>query len=290
MTSYTKVESDDSRLAFTGVLIAGRVTNDESEVMDELLPIGTAFFIAPHIALTARHVIDEFAENFHGCKIYEIAGDMNFGIDFGVKHPKYGLMVWSVMAYGYTPTVDMTALILELRDPPVLPRDFSWELPTLSLKQVTQGGEVNAVGFPKSSHKLDEAGNHKIVIDPRESSGHIGAVHELRRDTRMLPHPCFEIDALVPGGMSGGPVFSASGHVVGVAVSGFDLDENAVSPLSYASAIWPCVGIQLQKTIPPIVDAPEPYDLQSLVDKGVIRAVDLQTSANDGHVVTYVRT
>ncbi|KER83343.1 hypothetical protein GW16_14930 [Xanthomonas arboricola pv. celebensis] len=262
--------------------------------MDEtgeiLLPLGSAFFIAPFIALTARHVIDEISERFHGCKIHEISGDMRFGIDLAIQHPKHGLMKWAVMAYGYTSTIDVAALIVELRAPERLPEGFEWHTPSLSFKQAALEERIVALGYPQSSHRLHDVRGAKICTNPRESQGVISQVHDLIRDSSMMPYPCYETNARIEGGMSGAPVFSRQGHVIGVVDSSFELGNDTLDALSYVSAIWPCAGIELHQTAFTLTAAPAPYYLQALVDNGTVSAVDRQTSVDlEGKVTLHIR-
>lgn len=285
MGTYQQTRLGDSRLHYTGALVAGDASDT---VGDSLLPVGSGFFVAPFLVLTARHVIDEVSQRFHGCRIHEIHDDMKFGIDFSIQHARHGLMKWAVMGYGYTPTIDVVALWVELREPAELPTDFAWELPALSLAQARVGQAVNALGYPQSTHRLDEQGHAKIGIVPHESSGTIAAIHERSRDRAMLPYPCFEANATIKGGMSGGPVFSINGHVIGVIGSSFELGESGGPEVSYVSAIWPAVGIELRHTAAP-VKAAAPYPLLALVDAGAVRAVDRFTSVDsDGTVTLYV--
>lgn len=283
MSTYQPIRPDDSRLHYTGVLVAGDASDT---VGHSLLPMGSGFFVAPFLVLTARHVIDEVSEQFHGCRIHEIVGDMEFGVDFSIQHPRHGQMKWAVMGYGYTPTIDVVALWVELREPAELPADFAWELPTLSLAQARVDQAVNALGYPHSTHRMDEQGHAKVGLIPHESLGTIAVIHERSRDRVMLPYPCFEASAATKAGMSGGPVFSGDGHVIGVVGSSFELGDSDESEVSYISAVWPAVGIELRHTAAPVTAATEPYLLQALVDAGAVRAVDRFTSVNAAGKVT----
>ncbi|WP_164117641.1 S1 family peptidase [Stenotrophomonas maltophilia] len=283
MSTYQPTKPDDSRLHYTGVLVAG---DSSDTVGHSLLPLGSGFFVAPFLVLTARHVIDEVSEQFHGCRIHEIVGDMAFGVDFSIQHPRHGQMKWAVMGYGYTPTIDVVALWVELRQPAKLPADFAWELPILSFAQAKVDQAVNALGYPHSTHHLDERGRAKVGLNPHDSSGTIAAIHERSRDCVMLPYPCFEATVTTKGGMSGGPVFSDDGIVIGVVGSSFELGESDESEVSYVSAIWPAVGIELRHAAAPVTAAATPYFLQELVDAGAIRAADRFTSVNAAGAVT----
>lgn len=283
MSNFRPVRADDLRLHYTGVLVAGDASDT---VGHSLLPLGTGFFIAPFLVLTARHVIDEITEQFHGCRIHEIVGDMEFGVDFSIQHPRYGQMKWAVMGYGYTPTIDIAALWVYLREPAQLPADFAWKLPTLSLAQAKIDQTVNALGYPHSTHGQNEQGQAKVGLYPHESFGTIAAIHERSRDRAMLTYPCFQASVTTKGGMSGGPVFSGSGHVIGVVGSSLELGDSDESEVSFISAVWPAVGIELRHTAPPVTATETPYLLQVLVDTGSIRAIERFTSVDAVGTVT----
>ncbi|MFK3844745.1 serine protease [Stenotrophomonas sp. PS02297] len=283
MTTYQPTRPDDFRLHYTGALVAGDFSDT---VGHSLLPLGSGFFVAPFLVLTARHVIDEVSEQFHGCRIHEIVGNMEFGVDFSIQHPRHGQMKWAVTGYGYTPTIDVVALWVDLREPTELPADFVWDLPTLSLAQASVDQSVNALGYPQSTHRLDEQGHARIGFNPHESEGTIAAIHELSRDCVMLPYPCFEASCVTKGGMSGGPVFSADSHVVGIVGSSFELGESNEPEVSYISAVWPAVGIELRHTAAPVTATTRPYLLQELVNVGAIHAVDRFTSVDASGRVT----
>lgn len=283
MASCDLVNGAERKLSFTGLVVAGEISDDAGQ---ELLPLGSGFFVAPYIALSARHVIDEIAKRFHGCTLPEIKDELAFGIDFAVLHPQYGLMKWAVMGYGYTSTVDVVALLVEPRDPVQLPEGFKWELPTLSFAQAVEGEEISALGYPQSYHRFDSEVGSRVRIQPHSSNGYIRQIHELRRDSAMLPYPCYETDARIEGGMSGGPVFNSAGQVCGVINSSFELELGGGEPVSYVAALWPCAGIELTNTVNPISKSPKPYYLQALVDDGLIKSVDRMTSVDSGGKVT----
>ena len=50
----------------------------------DLIGMGTAFVCAPHLALTARHVVDGIFEKFAGCLPPDARGHLGFGVQFSL--------------------------------------------------------------------------------------------------------------------------------------------------------------------------------------------------------------
>ncbi len=221
-----------------GLLVAG---TDESD----LVAMGTGFLVAPNVALTARHVIDEIFTRFEGRLPPDAIADTRFGLDFAQLEPSGGLTKWKVRRYGYSPSIDIAALILEPEHP--LPEDYSWEgyLPEISVFPPPAGSMITAYGYPGSRPRVDEKGIARIAVDPRRSTGKVLEIHLDRRDRSMLPFPCFHTDAAFDGGMSGDPVLDQQGLVIGVVTSSFAPASDGEPHASYVSLLWSALGLAL---------------------------------------------
>jgi hypothetical protein len=84
-------------------------------------------------------------------------------------------------------------------------------------------------------------GQHHIALfdRPTTSIGTVARIHPTGRDRVMLPFPCFEIEARFDAGMSGGLVVDQSGVLCGVMCTGFQLEQAATAPVSYAASLGP---------------------------------------------------
>ena len=58
-----------------------------------------------------------------------------------------------------------------------------------------------------------------------------------------MPFPCFRTNARFDGGMSGGPVFNASGRVCGLVCSTYPPFSEDEEHASYATLVWPAFAI-----------------------------------------------
>lgn len=271
---FTPWGSPITRVA--GLLVAG--TNEH-----DLVPMGTAFFGAPYLALTARHVIDEIFLRFQECLPWEACGDLRFGLQVGHSYPGVGLLKWDVMAYGISQSIDVAALVVEPEQ--YLPPGFAWHLPRFDVLPPRLGSQLVSFGYPRSTHRFDGAAEAKIGIDPRTATGQVLEVHPRYRDASMLPFPCLHTNARFDPGMSGGPVFNEDGRICGVVTSNLPPVVPGEPHSSYVSLIWPALGLGLSVDVSPSRAPTERYHLKRLADDGRMQVLDVDlvtVEAKDG--------
>ncbi|MGE3675826.1 MAG: serine protease [Polyangiaceae bacterium] len=227
--------------------------------------MGTAFVCAPHLVLTARHVVDGIFERFAGCLPHEARGQLDFGVQFSLFDAALKKIAFDVVGYAVSPTIDVAALAIVPEDP----NTFStWPQLALNAEYPNVGDTVTGIGFPNTTTRVMPANEAKVAIAPTSMSGVVVDVHHEKRDGYMLTFPCFQTNAKFPSGASGGPVVDSEGRVCGVICSSIDGcagDDH----VSYASAVWPALALALD--VPLGVDEPQkttPYTLKSLADAG----------------------
>ena len=210
---------------------------------------GTAFIIAPELALTAQHVVVDYLEWIQGEPISEKlqsggqhAGQMTFSM-FLLLTLRDGRQVPLTVArmYGSHPG-DITLLRLSKPD------GFEWaELapyPVLRLVPPNEGDHITALGYPDSSTNHRPDGVIELHTWPRITSGTVQQVHGMRRDSCVLNYPCLHVNASFQGGMSGGPVLDEVGRVCGVVSTSYDLMDQG-DPIAYSASLWPACRIAL---------------------------------------------
>jgi hypothetical protein len=83
---------------------------------------------------------------------------------------------------------------------------------------------VVTFAYPKHENVITET-VQRINFVPTCYDGDIKEYYPTRRDSVLLPAPCYRTSIVIHDGASGGPVFSPSGSVFGINSTGFDGTE-----------------------------------------------------------------
>ena len=252
--------------------------------LDQWYPSGTAVVIAPHLALTARHVVDDYWRQF----------DQNWKLDLGNSHGDFGLLAvqalpdregacWAVRRLWRSEHSDLA--ILQLSPYSERAKSYRWRCPALQLLPPRIGAAVHTFGYRGGSATAHVDGARTATsVDwhssPSTAVGHVREVHDNQRDRGMLAFPCFRTDAPFTNGMSGGLIFH-DGRLSGIICSGGLQGEDG-EEMTYGATLWPLLAMKLQLDF-----ASEPpgswYSVADLIDRGFLRAID------HGRIVVTVR-
>jgi hypothetical protein len=242
---------------------------------DQWYPSGTAVVIAPHLALTVRHVVDDYWRQF----------DQNWRLRVGDNHGEFGLLalqvlpgrqgvLWAVRRLWRSEHLDLA--ILELSPYSENAMSYRWRCPSLRLLPPHVGAGIHTFGYHGGSAdaEVDDAETRTSVhwrSSPSTAVGQVTEVHEVRRDRGLLDFPCFCTNAPFTNGMSGGPVFH-EGRLSGVICAG-GLEGVDGQRITYGVTLWPLLALRLQLDV-----AGEPpgsrHSVAALIDRGLVRAVD----------------
>jgi hypothetical protein len=203
--------------------------------------VGTAFAVAPGLAITAAHVVRDWEddqERTHGFKDgrskYTVVALQWFGARVYEWHVDEIQALW---------TADVA--FLRFVRPPWWgdgPDQVKPRCGRLNINPPSPGEEIRVFGFPNSF--VDE--NHVLNVSPAVCWARVREV-ALKTDLRIRPTSYVELEGEIRGGMSGGPCFDKDGSVIGMASRGWDfLEETAEAPpLSYMALLWPAMGMHI---------------------------------------------
>lgn len=213
--------------------IFGTIGSEEREVWEG----GSGIFVAPFLAITARHVTDDLYrltdhresprqphQSQHAAHLFQVLDPFNPDVST--------TSLWHVDRSWRSPHTDITLLKASAESDAAKQSEMESKFFEWCLSPPPIGSTVSAIGFPLQSVKPD--GKHVNVNTPFQVRVlHVAKVHPCQRDKGMMNFPCFEVDDAVGPGFSGGPVFYED-KLCGIVSSGSSFDRR-----SYIASLWP---------------------------------------------------
>src|SRR5438046_2848839 len=150
---------------------------------------GTAFVIGRGWAMTAFHVLEDFAWRYNGVRF--TGGNLNakfqllavLSLDQDTRHlPLRILRAWRADP--------LDVAVLALGVPMDWPEDYNWKVPRLDLLPPKVGEPIFGFGFATSDVKRSaDAPDPTVDLHPRTTTGKVVEIHHERRDVGRLPFP-----------------------------------------------------------------------------------------------------
>ena len=208
-------------------------------------PSGTAIVVAPYLAITARHVIEDYWRKSEGQPLLgngERSGSFSLQAFQVLEEGNRGAL-WDVKRMWLSPHSDIAFLRLDPRS--ALAASHTWRCPRIDLLPPAVGSRVAAFGYHSSAIKVEET-ESSIQLEwkdePTTSRGTVKMIHEAKCDAGLLRFPCFETDARFEGGMSGGPVFNEMGELCGIVCASLAVSVDDNEYFSHVATLWPMMG------------------------------------------------
>jgi len=202
----------------------------------DLRCIGTGFLVAPGLAITAAHVVEDWITHQQRRDGYK-----RLDSSLGVSALYLGdgkIWPWIVDAIYSSRIADIA--FLRFARPPWW-GDGAGQIRArcarLSFNPPAIGEEIRVFGFPGSDIR-----NDVLVVAPAESMAIVTQVDH-KHDIRMRPAAYLHLHGEIEGGMSGGPCFDKDWNVIGICARGWSLSEG--NPLSYAALLWPAMNVEI---------------------------------------------
>jgi hypothetical protein len=211
--------------------------------------IGSATMVIPGLFITSRHLIQQYMKD-HDSLDYDDAmwaqkQDIDSTYNLELLHILKGRqpLVWSVQKIHPMHQSDIAILTAtRLNDEEMIMEKINMRV-RIDLHLPKIGAIVISLGYPESNNvgsdevgfaAIDESGltTHKIQLRKCE-----GPVEDIET-TVTQRSPRFQTSLAVDGGMSGGPVFNASGELTGINATGFTPNEHNNQYTSFAIPLF----------------------------------------------------
>jgi S1-C subfamily serine protease len=199
---------------------------------------GSAVMVAPGIALTAGHVVDEMRERGFLAE----GGGQLFAVGFYADRVE----LWRADSFTRVDVGDLSLLTLvrtTARSEASATTPLRFGLARMAARMPQLGETISLIGFKAAEESFE--GKALMGLALVGSVGQVIDVYPQRRDSHGLPNPAIAVNARTVGGMSGGAAFDANGNLIGVISSGFD------EPTSFVSLSWPATYVPIAPKWPP---------------------------------------
>ena len=231
------------------VLALDWVANDRHHIW------GSAVMVAPGVALTARHVVDEMrAKGF----LAEAGGQL-FAVGFHADR----MELWRADSFTTVDMGDLSLLtLIRTTAPSAAPAEarLKFSLAIMAARQPSVGELISLIGFRAAD--LSFEGRAPMGLALVGSVGPVADVYPMRRDTQVLPNPSIGVVARSVNGMSGGAAVDANGRLIGVISTGLE------EPHSFVSLSWPATYVPVSPKWPPMLSRAQ-TSLAALAKEGL---------------------
>lgn len=238
---------------------------------------GTAVSICGNAVITARHVIDDFIEQYGYTKI---GNDVVANFDIWlvqITNDKDLYAIWKCNSFYFCPYSDIAVLYT-----------FPYNEKAFELRRHIQCGMIltppkvgeKVIGFGYkglldngSITNIDDLGTRHYLIndEPHTTIGNVTEVYNTQNNPSKSKSPCFITNFRIEGGMSGGPVFRENGQLCGIHSTSYPKWSEDEPEVSFICSLWPLMGTKL--TIPRTgYCSNESYYMLELAKNGLINA------------------
>lgn len=239
---------------------------------DAIQIIGTAFTIMKEgVLLTAKHVIEEALRI---CKEVPDSWVFVVYVDSGVGRDAPTLLGGPIPIQWINMNDSTDVALLQVS---LLKDGQQYKFPYIgiSTRPPSVGESAFGLGYTRMdtqrSERIENILKVSVSQDFNSTAGVVREVFPNGRDRLRLPFPCFQLNARFSGGMSGGPIISAStSRVAGLVCSSFTADGDS-EYISYATMMVSAMGLYVRA----VLDGQEgDYSILELAQGGYVDADD----------------
>lgn len=221
-------------------MFEGSVLSVTFSTPNEHRVLGSAVMVAPGVALTVNHVVEDHLNDISGGNV----GVMCTGI------ASHGAEGWKLRQGVCVDRTDICILSLEYMAQ--LPPTRKFHHATLSTRTPRLGERLTGAGFRAEGGPFARTPGQSELLTAGLllTSGEVIDIYQEGRGS-LKPWPALGVDCPTPGGMSGGPVFDDRGFLVGLISSSVESGVGVEPSPTFVALCWPALGQRFLGTWPP---------------------------------------
>ncbi len=268
MPEFKPVSSDDRLLYELMPILIGIGPNED------LLCYGSCFIASPHMAITAKHVIDELLKQDPAITLGNPCNYEYWVVQIVWNGNQHRYVVWTIDSIATSPHSDIAIVWLRGLDQNSA-QYRQWKRIGTTFDPPPVGATIRAFGLHNvrfDGSRVNAEGKFEHIemnFDRSVSTGIVRQHYWGGRDRGMYNFPCFEVDARFEHGMSGGLVINERSEVCGIVCGSLPPASENEQHVSYVTMLWPMIVIPVRASlIPGGLDLAR-YRLRDLSERGV---------------------
>lgn len=268
MSKFLPVHSEDKLLYELMPLLIG-IGADKN-----LLAYGSCFIAYPHMAITAKHVVEELLREDPDIALGKPCKFEYWIVQSTWNHGRHNYVVWTIDTIGISPHSDIAIIWLRGLDKNAA-QYKEWKTVPTTFDPPPVGTTITAFGlhnvrFDGSRVNAENQFEHiEVKFDRSISTGIVKQHHWGGRDRGLYNFPCFEVDARFDHGMSGGLVINERSEVCGIVCGSLPASSDSEEHVSYVTMLWPMMAISVRSGLIPDGVESVRYQLRDLSARGV---------------------
>ena len=268
-----------------------RPINPEDRVLYEMMPIligigphgdllcyGSCFIASRHMAITAKHVIDELLKHDPGIRVDKPGKYEYWILQVRWEEDDYDYLLWAIDSIGVSPHSDIAIIWLRAWNKSAS-QCKEWKIFPATFDPPPIGATVRAFGLHNvrfDGSRMNSEGKFEhieVKSDRSTSTGTVKQHYWGGRDKGLYNFPCFEVDARFEHGMSGGLVITEDSLVCGIVCGSLPAASPEEEHVSYVTMLWPMMAISVPSRLIPGGDLAASYRLRDLSARGIFMPI-----------------
>jgi hypothetical protein len=268
MSEFKPVNSEDRLIYELMPTLIGISPNED------LICYGSCFVAWPHMAITAKHVVEELLRQDPAIALGKPSKYEYWIVQVIWDRDQHSYVVWTIDTIATSPHSDIAIVWLRSLDQNAA-QYKQWKTVPTTFDPPPIGATVRDFGlhnvrFDGSRVNAERKFEHiEVKFDRSVSTGTVREHYWGGRDKGLYNFPCFQVDARFEHGMSGGLVINEHSEVCGIVCGSLPAGPEDEEHVSYVTMLWPMMAVPVRSGLIPGGFESARYCLRDLSARGI---------------------